>query len=183
MSDQAIVENSLLSLTNLGTITDPGFDNPNGMSFETFTYSVNWGDGTTTDTGIATIDDLGDSNDLTDASFDGSHTYADNGTYAVTVRVADDDMSGDFSGGTVDVDFAEQTFTVTVGNLNPTANDDTGDLDENGTAITIDVLDNDIDPAGSLDPRTVTGVDSTGTFGTVSFATANVAYEPNGQFE
>ena len=42
-------------------------------------------------------------------SFDGSHTYADNGTYAVTVTVTDDD------GGTT-----SQSLQVTVSNVAPT---------------------------------------------------------------
>ena len=45
----------------------------------------------------------------TPGSFDGSHTYADNGVYTVTVTVFDDD------GGA-----ASQTFTVTVNNVAPT---------------------------------------------------------------
>ena len=45
----------------------------------------------------------------TAGSFDGSHTYADNGVYTVTVTVFDDD------GGTT-----SQTFTVTVDNVAPT---------------------------------------------------------------
>ena len=87
---------------------------------ETFTYAINWGDGTNPDTGAATIDDVGGVLDLTDASFDGSHTYADNGTYTVTVRVADDDMSGNFTSGVLGIDYVQQTFTVTVNNVNPT---------------------------------------------------------------
>ena len=47
---QTIAEGSLLSLSNLGTFTDPGFDNASnpvpGEVEETFTYSINWGDGT-----------------------------------------------------------------------------------------------------------------------------------------
>ena len=42
-----------------------------------------------TRTGAATIDDVGGPGDLTDASFDGSHTYADNALRTVTVRVID----------------------------------------------------------------------------------------------
>ena len=45
----------------------------------------------------------------TAGSFDGSHIYADNGVYTVTVTVMDDD-----GGVTV------QTFEVTVNNVAPT---------------------------------------------------------------
>ena len=118
--NQTVAEGTELSLTDLGAITDPGFANAALSEDETFTYSINWGDGSSADTGSATIDDLGEVGDPTDASFDGSHTYADNGSYTVTVRAADDDMSGDFVSGTAGVDFVEQTFTVDVGNVAPT---------------------------------------------------------------
>ena len=40
-------------------------------------------------------------------SFDGSHTYADNGVYTVILRIADDDMSGNFTAGTNGVDYVD----------------------------------------------------------------------------
>ncbi len=107
-SNQTIDEGSTLSITNIGTITDPGFDNPAIPSVETFTYTINWGDGSAEDAGSATIDTVGDRGILIAASFDGSHIYADNGNYTVTVTVVDDD------GGT---DVA--TFTVVVNNVAP----------------------------------------------------------------
>ena len=58
--------------------------------------------------------------DLTDASFDGAHTYADNGSYTITIRVADDDMSANFTGGVNGVDYVQQTVGVTVNNVVPT---------------------------------------------------------------
>ncbi len=130
---QIIVESQTISLVNLGVITDPGFDNPNnpfsqpGGSSETFRYWVDWNDDVTlnsADTSAATIDDVGGVGDLTDASFDGSHTYADNGTYQVHVRVADDDMGAYhdpqlFRDGTVGEDYVEMTFTIVVTNVAP----------------------------------------------------------------
>jgi PKD repeat protein len=126
--NKTVDEASLLSITDLGTLTDPGFDNPlntldpsnGGQTHETFTYSINWDDGTSTDTGSATVDIHGSPGVLTAGSFDGSHTYADNGVYTVIVRIADDDMSGNFTAGTNGVDYVEQTFTVTVNNVLPT---------------------------------------------------------------
>ena len=111
--NQTVDEGALLSLTNIGQFTDPGFNNPLNIPAarpaETFTYSINWGDGTAADTGAADDRRPGGAGVPTAGSFDGQHTYADNGVYTVTVTVFDDD------GGT-----ATQTFTVTVGNVTPT---------------------------------------------------------------
>ena len=111
-----IDEGAEFSLTDIGRFTDPGFDNPlntdpatGGEVEETFTYSVDWGDGTTVDSGAATVDVAGGPGVLTQGSFDGSHTYADNGTYTVTVTVNDDDGGSD-----------SETFSVTVNNVAPT---------------------------------------------------------------
>jgi len=123
VSDQTVVEGATLSMPDLGTFTDPGFDNPDmpgGGTEETFTYTIDWGDGTAADTGDVTIDAAGSPGTLTAGSFDGSHVYADDGTYTATVRLADDDMSGDFVNGTAGVDFVQQTFLVTVNNIAPT---------------------------------------------------------------
>ena len=117
IANQAINEGSLLSLPNIGQFTDPGFANSlnvndpsnGGETTETFSYSINWGDGTTIDLGSATIDAPGSVGVLTTGSFDGSHTYADNGLYTVTVTVFDDDLGQDV-----------HTFSVTVANVNPT---------------------------------------------------------------
>ncbi|MCA9237635.1 MAG: PKD domain-containing protein, partial [Planctomycetales bacterium] len=117
VADQTVAEGSLLSLTDIGTFTDPGFDNPlnvidpisAGEVEETFTYSINWGDGTAVDTGMATVDGPGSPGVLTAGSFDGAHTYADDGVYTVTVSVFDDDGGED-----------SKTFQVTVGNVAPT---------------------------------------------------------------
>ena len=99
VGSQAVNEGAALNLTNIGTFTDPGFDNSlnplPGERTETFTYSINWGDGTTTVTGGATVDVAGGAGVLTQGSFDGGHVYADNGTYTVTVIVSDDDAGSD----------------------------------------------------------------------------------------
>ena len=114
VSSQTVDAGSALSITNIGTITDPGFQNLVLGTNEIFRYWINWGDGTVVDMGNAAIDDIGGVMDLTDASFAGSHTYAENGLYSVTLRVADDDMTANFVGGTGGTDFVEQSFSVTV---------------------------------------------------------------------
>ena len=76
-----------------------------------------------------------------------------------------------------------RSHTTTVGNRNPTADADTATTGEGGPAVLIDVLDGDTDPAGGADPLTVTGVDTAGTLGSVSFTAGGVSYDPNGQYE
>jgi len=109
--NQTIDEGDTVSLEDIGSFTDPGFDNDKNVGGETqeqFTYVINWGDGSAEAFGLATIDTPGSAGQPTRGSFDGSHTYADNGVYTVTVTVSDDD------GATV-----QKTFTVTVRNVEP----------------------------------------------------------------
>lgn len=77
---------------------------------ETFNYVINWGDSSPNSTGPATIDVPGvNAGDGVQGSFDGNHTYADNGVYTVTVTINDN------NGGT-----DTETFSVTVNNVAPT---------------------------------------------------------------
>jgi hypothetical protein len=94
-----------LTLSSLGQFTDSGYGMPLATppKSETFTYRVQWGDGTADSTGPATVLKLGSPGQATTGFFDASHTYANPGTYTATARVSDDD------GG-----FAERTFQVVV---------------------------------------------------------------------
>ena len=105
VANQSIIRDQVLTLTNIGSISDPGFANPAATppTSETFPYTINWGDGSAVDTGTATLDRIGNATTKTLASFDGSHTYRSTGTFTVTVAIQDDD------GGT-----ARQTFQVSV---------------------------------------------------------------------
>ena len=137
VANQILDEGSHLSLPNIGTFTDPGFDNPlnvgnianGGETQETFTFSINWGDGTSASTGNATVDTPGNVGVLTAGSFDGSHTFADNGTYTVTVTVFDDDGDSDV-----------KSFLVTVNNVDPTLTGIASLSVDEGEAFTLDQL-------------------------------------------
>ncbi|MGI9457569.1 MAG: hypothetical protein ACR2NU_13475, partial [Aeoliella sp.] len=81
---------------------------------ESYDFSIDWGDGSLLETGTATIDTPGvNIGDTVLGSFDGSHTYADDGLYTVTVSVISDTGSGPAE--TTDT----QLFTVTVDNVAP----------------------------------------------------------------
>jgi hypothetical protein len=115
--------------------SDPGFDNPlnpntNPASVldpksESFHYFVNWGDGRD-QVGTSNVPDTnGGVGVLSTGSFAGTHNYADDGSYTVTIRLADDNMGAYnnaalFQNGVAGVDYVEKTFVVTVHNVVPT---------------------------------------------------------------
>ncbi len=85
---QIVNEGSPLTITNIGQYVDPtpvavrtdgsGADAP-------YNYTINWGDGTTTDTGAASLVPGGTPDVAFAGAFSGGHIYADNGQYTVTV--------------------------------------------------------------------------------------------------
>ncbi len=172
VGDQIVDEGATLSLTDLGTFTDPGFG-----PTETFTYTINWGDGTATDGGTATIDVAGGAGQETSGSFDGSHVYADNGVYSVEVTVYDDDGGSDV-----------KTFVVTVNNVAPTlavVGDQT--VDE-GATLSLTDLGTFTDPGfGSTETFTYTINWGDGTYADGGLATIDVAgyagQETSGSFD
>jgi RHS repeat-associated protein len=72
----------------LATFTDPGFSS--AASSESFTATINWGDGSAPTSGLVeTIN--GSAGVPTTGTITGTHEYAMPGTYAVTVILTDDD--------------------------------------------------------------------------------------------
>ena len=106
LANQSATQSQPLTIAKIGQFTDPGFGAPLATPprAETFTYNINWGDGTAPSTGSATIESLGSTGQDTKGFFDGSHTYAQMGNFTVTMVVSDDD------GGT-----SQQQFNVLVG--------------------------------------------------------------------
>jgi hypothetical protein len=90
-ANQAANEGASTSFT-LGSFTDPGADSP-------WSVYVTWGDSSNDSFSQTTTGSLGSLN----------HTYADDGTYTVTVKVTDKDNG-----------FDSKTFTVAVSNVPPT---------------------------------------------------------------
>lgn len=92
-SNKTVLAGTPLSITDIVSISDPGFRNtaitPN--TSETFSYSINWGDDSAPTTGSATIDQHGNSARPTLASFNATHTFEMAGTYTVRISVTDDD--------------------------------------------------------------------------------------------
>ncbi len=84
-------------------------ETPSTPIIETFDYVIDWGDDSIDSTGAATIDVPGvNVGDVVQGSFDGSHTYADDGVYIVTVTINDNNGGSD-----------TETLTVTVANVAP----------------------------------------------------------------
>jgi len=104
VGNREIVEGDRLSINDIGTFTDLDYSPDT-----TLRYTIDWSDGAEVDAGTATIDQPGGEAMPTAGSFDGTHIYADDGVYTVTVTIRDDD------GG-----IALQQFEVTVDNIAPT---------------------------------------------------------------
>jgi hypothetical protein len=139
IGERTVQEGTELSIIDLGLIMDQGFRDLALGTEENFRFWIDWGDRdllldpSAPVTGTAMIDHIGGPMDPTLASFNGAHTYADNGTYLVTVRVADDDMGAFstpdlFANGVAGTHFVERTFLVHVGNADPAVTTPHGDL-------------------------------------------------------
>lgn len=79
-------------LTYSANFSDPGFDNPlnTGEVVETFSGTINWGDGTSTEAATVTST-TGSPGVLSTGSASKGHIYAAPGNYTITLTVNDDD--------------------------------------------------------------------------------------------
>jgi hypothetical protein len=124
-----------------------------------FTANIDWGDGQTSPGTIG-------ANPLGGFDVIGTHVYAVSGKYVTTITV------GETGAGT------QQATGAIIINAPPVAANDTVGTNLN-TAVLINVLANDSDPDGTVDPTTVTIV-STASHGTTSVnaITGAVTYTP-----
>ncbi|MCA9158900.1 MAG: PKD domain-containing protein, partial [Planctomycetales bacterium] len=82
-----------IAVTLNASFTDPaGIAYSNQPETESFTYSIDWGDGSQPTSGNVTNVQFGlAGQSLTSGTISQSHTYHDNGTYRATLTVTDDD--------------------------------------------------------------------------------------------
>ncbi|MCY2989176.1 MAG: PKD domain-containing protein, partial [Planctomycetota bacterium] len=115
-SDQRVSEGSLLAI-DVAHFTDPGFTRagasvglPIGPTAETFTATIDWGDGSS-QSGVLSVT-AGAPGRLTSGTVGGQHVYASEGAYRVTVTVTDDDQGAGTAAFTVLVDNVRPTVTA-----------------------------------------------------------------------
>ena len=149
--DQAAYEADTISLAP-ATFTDPGLP-------DTHTASIAWGDGSVEEGAVSENGGSG--------MVSGSHVYADDGIYPVTVTVCDDDG-----------DCGNDGFTITVSNVAPqvTATGDT--IDENGLAT----VSGDITDPGTEDTFSVEIDWGEGTPQTYDYAAGTTSYNEQHQY-
>jgi VCBS repeat-containing protein len=99
-------------------------------------------------------------------------TPTDDGVYTVQYTVTD----GVGESGS-------DELAVVAENVAPTAHADTHAFGEDDEARVIDVLSNDSDPAGDLDPLSVISVEASGLVGIVELVDGTISYDPAGRFE
>jgi PKD repeat protein len=130
--NQTASEGTSKSFT-LGSFTDPGADSP-------WAVDVDWGDGSTHTTFNHTLTGAANTAQTLAAQ---THTYADNGTYTVSVKVTDKDGGSD-----------TKTFTVTVSNVAPTVTAAANQSANEGSSASID-LGSFTDPGATDNPWAV----------------------------
>ena len=127
------------------TFTDPGFDFAPAGTVEDFTATVDWGDGASNPGSI--IEVPGGPGVPTTGAVEGSHHYADNGIYTVTITVCDDDGGCGIS-----------LHATLIDNVAPTVDAGTDQETDEGTLIpilaTLSDPGFDFPPAGTVEDFT-----------------------------
>jgi CSLREA domain-containing protein len=95
----------------VASFTDPGFTSSMAGTQETFTATIDWGDGTGVVAGSVSVTQ-GSAGVLTTGAVSGTHTYAGAGDYDVRVTVADDDGDAQSASFTVHVQAPSVKFFV-----------------------------------------------------------------------
>jgi PKD repeat protein len=158
-SDQTVDEGAVVSL-------DPAAFNDLG-TLDTHTTTIDWGDGTPVVVGTVSETPSGPPGSTagTDGTVDGSHVYADNSVYTVTVTVYDDDGA-----------LTSDTLTVTVLNVAPAVEAGSDQTVVEGEVVSFSGSFTD---PGSADTHTIEWDFGDGTT-TVGTLTPNHVYADNG---
>ena len=145
---------------HVGTISlnvvDPG-------TLDVFTFNVDWRDGSTATIGGLGAADASGTVGATDFTWTAatrqltlSHLYPDDADYQVVVRMADDDMVGNFGGAPSAGNYVEQTTRVAVANVAPTLAGTTNVMADEGSAVTLASLGVHIEDLGFDNPTNQT---------------------------
>lgn len=104
---QTVAVGETLDLSDAFSLSDPGYDT------ETFTYTIDWGDGSAPDSGPVTDVTNGAAGVPTSGTFGGTHVYnaLTGSPYTVTVTLADDD--GGVYQQTIEVSVTAEPVVVT----------------------------------------------------------------------
>ena len=160
---------------DLGSFADPGFTFAPAGTAETFSATVDWGDGTAPESVTAVVTD-GTAGSATTGSVAAAHTFAAPGTYTVRLTVTDDD------GGT-----HVATFAVSVSAAAPVVVAADHPSGVEGSTVAYSATFTDADP-GDLHTAVIAWGDGTTSAGSVSYSggvgtvSATHVYADNGSY-